>query len=51
MWMFLHKLASPKYFYDLSGRFIPWLFGLFLVTLIYGLYQGLWVAPPDYQQG
>lgn len=51
MWLFLHKLASPKYFYDLSGKFIPWLFGLFLLTLVYGLYQGLWVAPPDYQQG
>jgi heme exporter protein C len=51
MWSFLHKLASPKYFYDLAGKFIPWLTGLFLVTLVYGLYQGLWVAPPDYQQG
>jgi heme exporter protein C len=51
MWLFFHKLASPKYFYDISGKFIPWLVGLFLLTLVYGLYQGLWVAPPDYQQG
>jgi heme exporter protein C len=51
MWLFFHKLASPKYFYDLSGKFIPWLVGLFLLTLIAGLYLGLVVAPPDYQQG
>jgi heme exporter protein C len=51
MWLFFHKLASPKYFYDISGKLIPWLGGLFLITLAYGLYQGLWVAPPDYQQG
>ncbi len=51
MWPFFHKLASPKYFYDISGRFIPWLSGFCLITLLAGLYLGLWVAPPDYQQG
>ncbi|NJD06829.1 MAG: heme ABC transporter permease [Methylococcaceae bacterium] len=51
MWLFFHKLASPKYFYDISGKFIPWLVALFLLTLAAGLYLGLVVAPPDYQQG
>ena len=51
MFRFFHQLASPRYFYDIAGRLIPWLavaFGLFTVA---GLYYGLIVAPPDYQQG
>ncbi len=51
MWQFLHKLASPRYFYDISGKFIPWLGGLTAITLLTGLYFGLVKAPPDYQQG
>src|ERR671925_1227429 len=45
------QLASPKYFYLWSGRWLPW-FGwtTVLLTLI-GLYWGLVIAPPDYQQG
>jgi len=51
MWQFLHKLASPRYFYDISGKWIPWLGGLTVITLLAGLYYGLVKAPPDYQQG
>jgi len=51
MWKFLHKLASPRYFYAISGKFIPWLGWLTAVTLLIGLYFGLVKAPPDYQQG
>jgi len=51
MWQFLHKLASPKYFYDISGKLIPWLAWLTGLTLLTGLYFGLIKAPPDYQQG
>lgn len=51
MWSFFYKLASPKYFYDLAGKFIPWLGTLTVLALLAGLYLGLWVAPPDYQQG
>ncbi len=51
MWLFFHKLASPKYFYTLSGRLIPW-FGIATLLLFgYGLYDGLVLAPSDYQQG
>jgi heme exporter protein C len=49
--LFFHKLASPKHFYRLSGRLIPWLGGLTAILLLAGLYLGLVVAPPDYQQG
>lgn len=51
MWLFLHKLASPRYFYDISGKWIPWLGGLTIISLLAGLYYGLLKAPPDYQQG
>jgi heme exporter protein C len=50
MWTFFHKLASPKYFYDLSGRALPWLGVITTALLLTGLYWGLVIAPPDYQQ-
>ena len=51
MWSFFHKLASPKYFYAISGRLIPWLGTVTLILFAIGLYQGLVLAPADYQQG
>lgn len=51
MWLWFHKLGSPKYFYAFSGRALPWLGAATLVLLLAGLYLGLFVAPPDYQQG
>jgi len=51
MWLFFHKLGSPKYFYQLAGSWIPWLAVICAGFTFVGLYQGLWVAPPDYQQG
>lgn len=49
--LFFHKLASPKHFFRISGKLLPWLGGLTAVLLASGLYLGLFVAPPDYQQG
>jgi heme exporter protein C len=49
--LFFHKMASPKHFYRIAGRLIPWLAGLTLILMLAGLYLGLFVAPPDYQQG
>jgi len=51
MWNFIHKFSSPKHFYFFSGRIIPWLGWSCLAFMLAGLYYGLWVAPPDYQQG
>ena len=51
MWLFFHKLGSPKYFYDLSGKFLPWFGGLTLILMLLGSYWGLVIAPADYQQG
>lgn len=51
MWTFFHKLGSPPYFYRISGMLIPWLGWICLGLLLAGLYGGLVLAPPDYQQG
>ncbi len=37
--------------YRLTGRLAPWFAGLCLLCLAAGLYLGLVVAPPDYEQG
>ena len=50
-WTFFHKLGSPKWFYDISGRWLPW-FAVAAVGLIaVGSVWGLFYAPQDYQQG
>ncbi len=51
MFTFFHKMASPKYFYGIAGKLIPWLGAACLITTLAGLYLGLVVAPTDYQQG
>ncbi len=45
------KYASPKTFYPLAGKLIPWCAISAAVLIIYGLYIGLFVAPTDFQQG
>ncbi len=51
MWKLLYQLASPKVFYELSGRYSPILGGAALLTLFSALFWGLFLAPADYQQG
>ena len=51
MFSSLHKYASPQRFYRWSGRLLPWVGGAALLLFVTGLYLGLVVAPPDYQQG
>lgn len=49
--LWFHRLGSPKWFYEISGRFLPWLSGLAALLVISGVIWGLAFAPPDYQQG
>ena len=42
---------SPEGYYNFTNAIIPWLLVLALIFITYGLYQGLFVAPSDYQQG
>jgi heme exporter protein C len=44
-------LANPARFSAFAGRILPWLGGATALTIGYGLYLGLAVAPADYQQG
>jgi len=50
-WTWLHRLGSPKWFYRISGRCLPWLAGAGAVLIAAGLVWGLAFAPSDYQQG
>ena len=49
--MFIHKMGSPPWFYNFSGKLVPWLWAIFIVLTVWGLYLGLVKAPADYQQG
>lgn len=55
MWQWLkrfyHRMGSPKWFYEISGRWIPWLLVLSVIGAVVGLVLGLAFAPADYQQG
>ena len=46
----LTRLANPTVFLSYSGKILPWLMGLALVTTVAGLWMGF-AAPEDYQQG
>jgi len=50
-WTWFHKLGSPKWFYAISGRLLPWLAIASLALLLVGITWGLAFAPQDYQQG
>jgi heme exporter protein C len=55
MWSWLrslwHKLGSPRWFYQISGKWLPWLSVLSAVLLITGVVWGLFFAPSDFRQG
>ncbi len=50
-WTWFHRLGSPPYIYGLAGRLTPWFAWPAALLIAYGLYDGLFVAPTDYQQG
>lgn len=51
IWAWIQRFSSPKHFYDMSGKLIPWFAIPAILLGVYGTYLGLFVAPPDYQQG
>lgn len=51
MWTWFHKLASPPHFYRIAGLTIPVFSWAAALLVVAGLYGGLVLAPPDYQQG
>jgi heme exporter protein C len=50
-WTWFHRLGSPPYIYRLAARLTPWLGWCAALLLAGSLYDGLVIAPPDYQQG
>ena len=49
--LLFYKMGSPPWFYRFSGKALPWLWTLCIVLTTWGLYLGLFKAPPDYLQG
>jgi heme exporter protein C len=47
----MHRFANPARFLRLADAILPWCAGATAILLVAGLYLGLFVAPPDYQQG
>lgn len=50
-WTWLHRFGSPPHLYGLAGTLVPWLAWPAALAIAAGLYGGLVLAPPDYQQG
>ncbi len=48
---FIHVLGSPAYYYQWTGRLIPWLTAITAILFAVGLYCSFFIAPADYQQG
>ncbi|WP_349342910.1 heme ABC transporter permease CcmC [Marinobacter sp. MMG032] len=51
MWQFFHKLGSPKWFFGIATRLMPWLLAGGILLLMAGIVWGLAFAPKDYLQG
>jgi heme exporter protein C len=49
--IWFHRLGSPPYVYALARRLTPWLAWPAALLVLGGLWGGLVLAPPDYQQG
>jgi heme exporter protein C len=50
-WTWFHRLGSPPYIYRLAARLTPWFAWTAGLCIVAGLFDGLVLAPPDYQQG
>lgn len=50
-WTWFHKFGSPKWFYGIADKLLPWFLWLGVCLLIAGTVWGLVFAPEDYQQG
>ena len=51
MWQWLYKLGSPKWFYTIGNRVLPWLWSITGLLLVVGIIWGLGFSPRDYQMG
>ncbi|MEK6746902.1 MAG: heme ABC transporter permease [Pseudomonadota bacterium] len=47
----MHRFANPTRFIYFSDKLFPYILFLTCTTLLIGLWQALFISPPDYQQG
>jgi heme exporter protein C len=50
-WTWFHRLGSPRWFYQKTDRWLPWLGATTTLLLVVGLIWGLAFAPEDARQG
>lgn len=50
-WQWFHRLGSPRWFYEKTTVWLPWLATLSIALLLTGAVWGLAFAPADYKQG
>jgi len=50
-WTWFHRFASPPHIYRVAGTLTPWFAWPAGLLIVSALYDGLFLAPPDYQQG
>ncbi len=50
-WQWFHRLGSPRWFYEKTGAWLPWLSLLTFLLLLVGGVWGLGFAPMDAKQG
>ncbi len=50
-WTWFHRFASPPHIYRVAGTLTPWFAWPAGLLILSALYAGLFLAPPDYQQG
>jgi heme exporter protein C len=51
MWFVVNHFVSPRKFFKISNKLLPWLTVLFILSFSYGLIGGLILSPADYVQG
>ncbi|MGH1485475.1 MAG: heme ABC transporter permease [Cellvibrionaceae bacterium] len=50
-WQWFHRLGSPRWFYEKTSRWMPWIGIIALLLLVTGAVWGLGFAPSDSKQG
>ena len=50
-WNWFHRMGSPRWFYLVTSRWMPWLSAATLILLVTGLVWGMGFAPEDARQG
>jgi len=50
-WQWFHRLGSPRWFYEKTNPWLPWLATISIALIVTGAVWGLAFAPADFKQG